>query len=35
MRAWSGPVKGAGGVNYGDRWILKGETGVDKTMMLG
>lgn len=35
MRAWSGPVKGAGGVSYGDRLILKGETGVDKTMMLG
>lgn len=34
MRAWSGPVKGAGAVGYGDRWMLKGETGVDETMML-
>lgn len=34
MGAWSGPWKGAGGVSYGDRWIWKGEIGVDKTMML-
>lgn len=34
MGAWSGSWKGAGGVSYGDRWIWKGETGVDKTMML-